>query len=84
MPNTILDGLAAQVTNITTVAGSAKALIDGFGARLQAAVDAAVAGGATAEELAPVQAEVDALSAAATDLAASVAANTPAAPGARK
>ena len=76
MPNPILDALKAQVTKTTDVMQSAKVLIDGFAARLQAAVDAAVANGATAEELAPVQAEVDALSSESDALAGSVAANT--------
>ncbi len=55
---------------------SAITLINGIAARIQAAVDAAIANGATAEELAPVQAEADALSAKADDLAAAVAANS--------
>ena len=79
MANPILQTLADQVTATTTVEASAKTLIDGFSARLQAAVDAALANGATEAELAPVQAEVDALNASSTDLAASVAANTPSA-----
>ena len=79
MPNPTLDALAAAVTNIETVADSAIALINGIAARIQAAVDAALAGGATAADLAPVQAEVDGLNAKATDLANAVSANTPAA-----
>lgn len=79
MSNPSLDNLAAAVTNATTVQASATALINGFAARMQAAVDAATANGATAEELAPVQAEVDALNTSATDLSAAVVANTPAA-----
>ena len=78
MPNTVLDNLAAEVTNITTVAESAVALINGIQGRIQAAVDAAVAGGATAAQLAPVQAEVDALHSEAAKLGDAVAANTPA------
>jgi ABC-type transporter Mla subunit MlaD len=79
MANPTLDALAAAVTNIETVADSAIALINGIAARIQAAVDAALAGGATAADLAPVQAEVDGLNAKATDLGNAVAANTPAA-----
>ena len=75
----ILDALTAEVTNDTTVMGSATTLITGFAASQQAAVDAALANGATAEELAPVQAEIDALNASATALAAAVVAGTPAA-----
>ncbi len=78
MPN-VLDNLQAQVTASITVESSAKALIDGFAQRLTDAVAAAIANGATAEQLAPVQAEVDALNASSTSLAASVSANTPAA-----
>ncbi len=76
MANSVLQKLADQVAVNTQVEASAKLLIDGFGARLQSAVDAALANGATEAELAPVQAEVDALTASSADLAASVAANT--------
>ena len=76
MPNPTLDSLAAAVTKIEDTADSAIALINGIAARIQAAVDAAVANGATAAELAPVQAEADALSAKADALGAAVAANT--------
>jgi hypothetical protein len=79
MANPVLQSLTDQVAINTSVEGSAKVLIDGFSARMQAAVDAALANGATEAELAPVQAEVDALNVSSTDLAASVAANTPAA-----
>lgn len=78
--NPVLDALAAEVTNDVTVMGSATILINGFAARTQAAIDAALANGATAEQLAPVQAEVDALKAGSADLATAVAANTPAPP----
>lgn len=73
----VLDDLAAEITNDVTVMGSATTLINGIAARIQAAVDAALAGGATAEQLAPVQAEVDSLRSASADLSAAVAANTP-------
>jgi hypothetical protein len=79
MPSQILAALDAEVTNATTVMASASALIRGITARIQAAVQAAIANGATAEELAPVQAEVDALKASAADLASAVQENTPAA-----
>ncbi len=81
MPSPILADLAAEVTATTTVMASAAALIRGIAARVQAAVDAALANGATAEELAPVQAEVDALKASETDLGAAISENTPAAEG---
>jgi len=77
MAKQVLDDLAAAVTRATTVEASATALISGFAARLQTAVAAAIANGATAEELAPIQAEVDALTASASALSDAVAANTP-------
>lgn len=76
MSNPTLDALAAAITKATTVEASAIQLINGVSARIQAAVEAALANGATAEELAPVQAEADALSASADALAAAVNANT--------
>ena len=77
---TILDELAAQVAATQQVEASAVALINGFAARQQVAVDAAIANGATAEQLAPVQAEIDAMKASSDALAAAITANTPAAP----
>ena len=76
MPSPILAALEAEVTEATTVMASATTLIEGFVGRIQAAVDAALANGATEAELAPVQAEVDALHASAEVLAAAVIANT--------
>lgn len=73
----LLAALQQEVSEATTVMASAATLIRGIAARVQAAVDAAVANGATAEQLAPVQAEVDALDAGGTDLAAAVQENTP-------
>ncbi len=77
MANPILSALEAQVAASTSVEASATTLILGIADRIQAAVDAAIAGGATAAELAPVQAEVDALSASAAALNAAIVANTP-------
>jgi hypothetical protein len=74
----ILTQLDAQVTAAVTVMASATALIKGIGARVQAAIDAALKNGATEAELAPVQAEVDALAASSNDLALAVSENTPA------
>ena len=74
--NQSLESMRAAVEKATTVEQSAVTLINGTAARIQAAVDAALANGATAEELAPVQAEADALSASADALAAAVQANT--------
>jgi hypothetical protein len=79
MPKQILDDLAAAVADSNTVAASATTLINGFAARQQAAIAEALALGATAEELAPIQAEVDALKASASALTAAITANTPAA-----
>jgi hypothetical protein len=80
MPSEILTKLDAEVTKATSVMASATILIKGIAARVQVAVDAALANGATAAELAPVQAEVDALAASSSDLASAVIENTPAAP----
>ena len=77
--NAILQSLADQVTASTTVEASAVTLINGFAQRVQDAIAKAIAGGATAEELAPVQAEVTAMKASADALAAAVTANTSAA-----
>lgn len=76
MPNPVLDALKAAVTRESEVVQSAVVLINGIAARVQAAVDAAIANGATAGELAPVQDEVNTMKANADALAAAVAANT--------
>jgi hypothetical protein len=80
MANVLLDQLAAQVQASTEVEASATLLIAGFAGRQQAAIDEALENGATALQLAPVQAEVDAMKASAAALSAAVAANTPAGP----
>lgn len=72
----VLDDLAAAVEKARGAEASATTLINGFAARLQAAIDAATSNGATEAELAPVQAEVDALNASADALSAAVAANS--------
>jgi len=79
MANPVLDALAAQVKANTDAEDSATLLINGIAARIQAAVDAAIANGATAEELVPVTDEVAALKKSADALSAAVVANTPAA-----
>lgn len=76
MANPILASLESQVKANTDVEASAALLISGFADRLKKAIADAVANGATAEELVPVQKEVDALEASRTQLAAAVAANT--------
>lgn len=75
----LLDDLKAAVTRESEVSASAVTLINGIGARIQAAVDTAIANGATESDLKPVQAEIDALTADSTALAAAVSANTSAA-----
>jgi hypothetical protein len=75
----ILADLAAAVERSKTVTASAVALINGIAARIQAAVDAAIANGATAAELAPITDEVAALTSDSDSLAAAVLANTPSA-----
>ncbi len=69
----------AIVTKATTVATSAEALVNGFAQRLKDATDAAVANGATAEEVQPLTDLSAALDAESDRLAAAVTANTPAA-----
>lgn len=79
MANPTLDALAAQITQTTDAEDAAIALLNGIAARIQAAVDAALANGATAAELAPVTTEVANLKAKTDALSAAVVANTPAA-----
>jgi hypothetical protein len=71
-----LDELAAAVTNMTTVADSAEAALNGVSARITAAVDEALALGATPAMLEPITTEIAALNAKASSLAAAVEANT--------
>ncbi len=76
MPATqLLADLEAAVTNARTVEASAATLIRGIAARIAAAIAAALGNGATAEELAPIQAEVDALNVSSVDLAGAVSEN---------
>ncbi len=77
MPSPILASLTSAVENTVTVEASAVTLLNGIADRVQAAVSAALANGATADELAPVQTEVDTLKAQTDTLAAAVTANTP-------
>lgn len=73
-PQVLLD-LQAAVEKTKTVEASAVTLINGIAAKIQAAIDKALAGGASADDLAPVQQEVIDMNAAADALAAAVAAN---------
>ena len=72
----ILDDLALQVQVNTDVEASAVIALNGIADRIAAAVVAAIANGATEEQLAPVADEVAALKISADALAAAVAANT--------
>jgi hypothetical protein len=75
MPPQILADLAAVVERTKTIENSAVTLINGIAKRVQDAIDKALAGGASAADLAPVQDEVNAMNASADALAAAVAAN---------
>jgi len=68
----------ADITAATEVIESATVFVNGVAARIDAAVEAAKANGATEEELQPVTDVATALRAKADELAAAVAANTPA------
>lgn len=70
-----LGPMTEEVRNARGVIESATIYVRSTAARVQAAVDAALANGATAEQLAPVQAEVDAMNTAAAELADAIAAN---------
>jgi hypothetical protein len=75
-----IDNLIQQVQRTTDVTESAVQTINGIAARLQAAIDAALRGGATPEVLAQLQREADTLHANSTRLADAIVANTPAGP----
>jgi hypothetical protein len=75
MANPVLADLTSNVTKANGAMESATVLINGFKTKLDAAVAAAIANGATADELAPLQALSTALSNDADALAAAVAAN---------
>jgi len=79
MANVVLDSLANQVKANTDAEASAVIVLNGIAGRIQKAVDAALANGATEAELQPVSDEVAALKASSDALAAAVVANTPAA-----
>lgn len=72
-----IDTLVTDVAALDTVIDSAKTLIDGFQARLAAGIAAALAGGATAAQLQTLTVLDTDVKARASDLAASVTANTP-------
>ena len=74
----VLTDLTDTVTTTVGVMESATVLIQGFQQREADAIKAALANGATAEQLAPLQALNDELKAKDAELAAAVAANAPA------
>lgn len=76
MPNPVFQELSDAVARNSEVDQSAIELINGIAERIETAVDAAVANGATEQELQPVIEEVNALRASNEQLAQSVAANT--------
>lgn len=75
-PNPVLAELAAKVAATIAVEESAVVLINGIAARVQAAVDAALANGATEAQLAPLADLAAALDAESNTLANAVASNT--------
>ena len=80
MTNPILDELTTTVTNTEGVIESATAFINGVPALIDAAVQKALEGGATPEQLAPLTQLSADLKAKADALAAAVAANAPPTP----
>ncbi len=76
----VLDDTIATMTAAETVEESAVAFINGVPALIQAAIDKAVAGGATAAQLAPLTQLNSDLTAKSDALRAALVANTPAAP----
>lgn len=79
MPSPVPQQLIDQATKNIDAEAAAVGVLNGFAARLQAAVDAATANGATAAELQPVSDEIALLKNSAEALGAAVVANTPAA-----
>jgi hypothetical protein len=75
-----IDNLVAQVQRTTDVHQSAIAVLNGIADRIQAGIDAALAGGATAAELAQLQGQVDTIRLSTDRLADAVVVNTPAGP----
>ena len=73
---TAITELQARVAANTTVTGSASALIRGLALQLAAAIEAAKAAGATATQLAQLDALKAAMQTSDDDLAAAIAANT--------
>ncbi len=72
-----LQPLIDEITADGTIIDGATTFIQGVPALIQTAVDAALSNGATAAELAPVQAVADALTTKAAALQAAILAGTP-------
>ena len=70
-----LGPMIQKIHDAEGIEDSAIAFINGEAARLQAAVDAALANGATAEQIVPITDEVEALKVKSDALAAALAAN---------
>ena len=75
MSNPVIDELIAATDKAEGVMESAVTFIQGEAARIQAAVDAALANGATEEQLAPIVDEIQQLNEKADALAAAIASN---------
>ena len=82
--NTAIDSLASQAAANESAEDSAVIVLQGLQARIDAAVQAALAGGATAEQLAAVTQISTDLKTHGDALAAAVAANTPGQPPATR
>jgi hypothetical protein len=76
----LIDEIQADIEAATTVVDSATAFITGVPTLIQAAVQAAIANGATAAQLQPVADVANVLEARAAALSAAIVANTPSAP----
>lgn len=76
----VIDGLRANVARLTSVEDSVQAFVEGVPAMIQAAVDQALAAGATPEQMQALTDLNAQLSAKVEELAGDVTANTPAAP----
>jgi hypothetical protein len=81
MVNPVIGELTAAVDRARTVVEGAVVLLDGLGARIEAAIEAALANGATEAQLEPVRTAVTDIGAETDALAAAVA-NVPPAPAA--
>jgi len=72
-----LQPLIDEMTRAATLEDAAVALINGIPAQIQTAVDAAIAGGATSDQLKPVTDALAVITAKDDALAAALFANTP-------